>query len=332
MERIIKASSNEGDVVADFFCGGGTTPVVVQRLGRRWIACDNSRIAMAVTADRLVRLVDDMSVKSVGSSKPQQISIETRPIQQTLGEIKPFPDFTMEHWGIYEITRLIKMSPLQFRRFVIEAYNGRPDTTHDEIHGYKDKEPLYVGSPNQDERITKEEVVKFAEAVINKKGMHRGTMLAWAFTPEARLIAEKIASQERVSLEFVKLLLVPIDSPAFKSHLVEKDSRYTNLLSFVLPPAVRIGAEKVTRRIYRFDVSESVSMNPGGKIINVQWDFNYRGHFSSTYGYSFVRGKDNKVLLKTEYEFLREGEFTVACRVQDDLGGEATLIKKIEVE
>ncbi len=45
LERIIKASSNEGDVVADFFCGGGTTPAVAQRLNRRWIACDQSRLA-----------------------------------------------------------------------------------------------------------------------------------------------------------------------------------------------------------------------------------------------------------------------------------------------
>jgi DNA modification methylase len=43
LERVIRGHSNEGDVVADFFCGGGTTAAVAQRLGRRWIACDQSR-------------------------------------------------------------------------------------------------------------------------------------------------------------------------------------------------------------------------------------------------------------------------------------------------
>ena len=40
LERIIKASSNEGDLVADFFCGSGTTAAVAEKLGRKWIATD----------------------------------------------------------------------------------------------------------------------------------------------------------------------------------------------------------------------------------------------------------------------------------------------------
>ena len=40
LERIIKASSNEGDLVCDFFGGSGTTAAVAERLGRRWITCD----------------------------------------------------------------------------------------------------------------------------------------------------------------------------------------------------------------------------------------------------------------------------------------------------
>ena len=57
LERLIKASSDEDSVVADFFCGGGTTPSVAQRLNRRWIACDQSRIAVAMTADRIAKSV-----------------------------------------------------------------------------------------------------------------------------------------------------------------------------------------------------------------------------------------------------------------------------------
>jgi len=53
LERIILASSNPNDVVADFFCGSGTTPAVAQRLGRRWIACDMSRVACAIARRRL---------------------------------------------------------------------------------------------------------------------------------------------------------------------------------------------------------------------------------------------------------------------------------------
>lgn len=55
LERIITASSNPGDVVADFFCGSGTTLVAAQRLGRRGLGCDISDEAVRVTRDRLRR-------------------------------------------------------------------------------------------------------------------------------------------------------------------------------------------------------------------------------------------------------------------------------------
>ena len=54
LERIILASSNPGDVVADFFCGSGTTPVVAARLGRKFIASDISLHAVHTTRRRLV--------------------------------------------------------------------------------------------------------------------------------------------------------------------------------------------------------------------------------------------------------------------------------------
>lgn len=53
LERIIRASSDPGDVVADFFCGSGTTLVAAQRLGRRWLGCDVSDEAVAMARDRL---------------------------------------------------------------------------------------------------------------------------------------------------------------------------------------------------------------------------------------------------------------------------------------
>ena len=44
--------------VADFFCGGGTTVTVAQKLNRRWIACDQSRVAVAITQGRLESLYE----------------------------------------------------------------------------------------------------------------------------------------------------------------------------------------------------------------------------------------------------------------------------------
>ena len=54
LRRIILASSNPGDIVADFFCGSGTTLAVAEKLGRRWIGSDLSKFAIQVTRKRLL--------------------------------------------------------------------------------------------------------------------------------------------------------------------------------------------------------------------------------------------------------------------------------------
>ncbi|HEY3383470.1 MAG TPA: site-specific DNA-methyltransferase [Vicinamibacterales bacterium] len=54
LERVITASSNKGDMVADFFCGSGTTAVVAEKLGRKWIAADLGKFAIHATRKRMI--------------------------------------------------------------------------------------------------------------------------------------------------------------------------------------------------------------------------------------------------------------------------------------
>ena len=63
LERIILASSNPGDLVADFFCGSGTTPFVAAKHGRNFIACDESFRAIHTTRSRLVELKNTFSIE-----------------------------------------------------------------------------------------------------------------------------------------------------------------------------------------------------------------------------------------------------------------------------
>jgi hypothetical protein len=56
LERIIKIGSNEGDLIADFFCGSGTTLLTAEKLNRRWIGCDISEYSIYITCKRLLNL------------------------------------------------------------------------------------------------------------------------------------------------------------------------------------------------------------------------------------------------------------------------------------
>lgn len=316
IELIIKASSNEGDVIADFFSGGGTTPTVAQRLGQRWIACDQSRVAVAITADRL-----------------------TRQVEEQIGRMFPVPDFTVEHWGVYEARRLADAPPEQFRAFVLRAFGAVPEEREDGIHGYKGAIPVWVGEPDQKKGVTAADVQNFANAMrktlrYRQDNLRDGIMLAWAFRPDAMEAAERLRRLEQTDLNFIRLDMIRIDSPRFREHvtaLSTDHADYENFLTFVQPPRVEVGFKRISPRTYKFDVSETVAMNAGAKIINVQWDFDYGKRFSSTPGYSFVRGGRKEPELQAQYEFPTSGKKRIACKVQDDIGGEGLWTAEIEV-
>jgi len=59
LEVIVRASSRPGDLVGDFFCGSGTTLAVAARLGRRWVGCDISPAAIAISQRRLAALIGE---------------------------------------------------------------------------------------------------------------------------------------------------------------------------------------------------------------------------------------------------------------------------------
>ncbi|GAB0175325.1 MAG: site-specific DNA-methyltransferase [Candidatus Altimarinota bacterium] len=62
LERIIMASSNEGDIVMDFFGGSGTTMAVAEKLGRKWISCDLGKLAYFTEQKRILTIQDSKSL------------------------------------------------------------------------------------------------------------------------------------------------------------------------------------------------------------------------------------------------------------------------------
>jgi DNA modification methylase len=317
LERIIQGSSNEGDVVADFFTGGGTTAAVAQRLGRRWIACDQSRVAVAITADRL-----------------------TRQVEEQTGSLFSVPDFTVEHWGVYEARRLADAPPEQFRAFVLKCFGAVPEDREEGIHGYKGAIPVWVGEPKQSKGATAKDVQAFANAMrktlrYKQDNLRDGIMLAWAFRPDAMEAADRLRQLEQTDLNFIRLDTIRIDSPRFREHVTALSTHhadYKNFLTFVQPPKIEVGYKHISTRTYKFDVSETVVMNAGASIINVQWDFDYGKRFSSTPGYSFTRKGKKEVALAAEYQFPNGGKWHIACKVQDDMGGEGLWTAEIEVK
>ncbi|MBM3436541.1 MAG: hypothetical protein FJY07_10045, partial [Bacteroidetes bacterium] len=305
LDKIIRASSNEEDVVADFFAGGGTTAAVAQKLNRRWITSDQSRIAVSIIADRISKIAES-SLFSI-------------------------PDFTTEHCGIYEAPKLEKLSGNKFKEFVIKAYGGKTESVSENIHGIRQGVPLYVGEVSRKSSIKKEDVAKFANAVFKEKHDNFGAMLGWNFDKSAREAAAILAARENKRIDFVRLSLVRLEDEEFREHITSKHNDYKDLLSFIQPPEVRIHFKRIGTCMYEFDVSESVSLNPEGVIANVQWDFSFNNRFTSSEGFAFLRDKKGRPILIVEYAFSKAGKYTIACSVQDNQGGEKTEVLTLEV-
>lgn len=90
LERIIKASSNEGNIVLDAFCGCGTTLAVAQREKRRWIGIDISPTACRVMAKRLE---DNFGIK-----EGEDFWIKDLP--KNIEELRQYPPFEFQNWAI----------------------------------------------------------------------------------------------------------------------------------------------------------------------------------------------------------------------------------------
>ena len=323
LEHVIKASSNEDDVVADFFVGGGTTAAVAQRLGRRWIAVDQSRVAVSVTAERL----------------KQQV------LARGIEDDAPVPDFTVEQWGIYEADRLSYMPQADFRDFVLRSYGASrvADTDDGEhIHGWRYQQPIWVGVPDLQSQATAADVRNFANAIrrttqYQQANLRDGVMLAWGFRQDAVAAADNLREREHINVNFVRLKQVRIGDADFREHIVGRSTDradYSEFLTFVQPPNVEVAYRAKGNKYVTFDAGDSIVVNPGAEIINVQWDFNYNGiRFTATQGYSFQKGsgKNKKPQLRVMHKFDRDGKFSVACRVQDSRGGEGMWSGEVEV-
>jgi len=155
LERIIKASSKEGDLILDPMCGCGTTIEAAQILGRRWIGIDISPTACKLMRDQIARLI------------PESPYIWNLPM--TVEELK-------------------KLSWMEFQNWVCEKLNARVSERYHRdmgIDGYTffDNAPISV---KQSEHVGRPDVDKFETAIrryyAGSKREMRGLIVAFSFT------------------------------------------------------------------------------------------------------------------------------------------------------
>jgi adenine-specific DNA-methyltransferase len=130
LERIIKASSNEGDLIADFFCGSGTTAAAAEKLNRKWIATDLGRFAIHTTRKRMIGVQRELQENG-----------------------KNFRAFEILNLGKYErqffmddLTNGARKSKEDlYVNLILEAYKAKRMEGHKTLHGSKSGRFIHVG-------------------------------------------------------------------------------------------------------------------------------------------------------------------------------------------
>lgn len=128
LDRIIELSTDPGDLVADFFCGSGTTVASAERLGRRWIACDIGRWGVHVTRKRLLGIKDCKPFEVLNLGKYER--------QYWQGAVfGPARGGKEEEGAIYE-----------YLAFMLKLYRAQPVAGMRHIHGRKASAMVHVGA------------------------------------------------------------------------------------------------------------------------------------------------------------------------------------------
>lgn len=213
LERIIKASSNEGDLVCDFFGGSGTTAAVAEKLGRRWITCDIGKPAALVMRKRFI----DQEVKPF--------------LYQSIG------DYQKE--AFHNNKKLRRVGDLsQVVLGLFGALPFTPEQVSDRNFGYikGTRTLVMVDSPN---RLTTAATVRRAvEAKASLLGgdWDKVIVLGWNFAFDISQAIEKYKNSNVEVLVIPPDLLDKLSKKGFKKLIADKTVRFSSLQYLVVNP------------------------------------------------------------------------------------------------
>ena len=206
LERIIKASSNEGDLVCDFFGGSGTTAAVAERLGRRWIIGDIGKPASLVMRKRFIdQEVNPFLYQSIGDYQKEAFRNNKR--YQRVG------DLSQVVLGLYG------------------ALPFAPEQCNDRNFGYVKgtRTLVMVDSPN---RLTTAATIKRAveaKASLLGGGWDKVVVLGWNFAFDISQAIQQYQNANVVVLVIPPDLLDKLSKKGYKKLIDDRSVRFSSL-------------------------------------------------------------------------------------------------------
>ena len=219
LERILKASSNEGDVVADFFCGSGTTAAMAEKLGRKWICSDLGKFAVHTTRKRMIGVQRRLKAEGKDYRAFEILNLGRYERQHYVGV----------NTGSHEAER--PLSPQQtakeraFVDLILRAYKAERVDNFSCFHGKKQGRLVTVGPVNLP--ISRQ----FVEQIVQeckKKHVTKVDLLGFEF--EMGLFPQRLLEAKEQGIDLVPKY-IPRD--VFDKRAVEKDQVKFHDVAFI---------------------------------------------------------------------------------------------------
>lgn len=320
LERVIRASSKEGELVLDCFAGSGTTAVVAEKLNRRWIASDLSRFAIHVTRKRLLDL----------PGKGQELHPF---VVQNLGK------YERQLWQAAEFGEAAQAKVASYRRFILDLYRATPVSGFIWLHGLKGGRMVHVGAV--DSPVSPGDVSQIAAEFRRATGTGKDApktngvdVLGWDFAFELNEVAKQQAAQANIDVRFLRIPRDVMDKRAVE----QGDVRFFELAALsvdVNQSGLGVAVELTDFVIPPDDVPEDVqrAITHWEQWIDywaVDWDNKGDTFHNQWQDYRTRKKRDLQKLVSHTYD--EPGELTVVVKVIDILGNDTTKAIKIKVD
>lgn len=315
IESVLLASSHEGDLVADFFCGSGTTLAVAEKLGRRWIGCDLGRWGIHVTRKRLL---------GIENCKPFEVL--------NLGK------YERQYWqgvtfGGKKDKPITEQALYEYLAFILKLYGAQPVAGLAHLHGKTGKAMIHIGAVDAPVTITEIDAAVDECTKLKQKDLH---VLGWEWemglqnlmVPEARKkgvkllllqIPREVMEQQAAAKGDVRFFELAYLEAEIKSR--KKLTAEVALKGFVIPNTELI-PEEVRSKVKKW--SDYID------YWAVDWDFRNDTFMQGWVAYR-TRKERALTLVSDPHTYEKPGKHRVLVKVIDIFGNDTSQAHDVEV-
>ena len=361
LSRILKACSNENDLVLDCFCGSGTTAAVAEKLKRRWIACDLGRFAIHTTRKRLLGISDvrPFVVQNLGKYERQMwqasafgcsagfqpavsptFSRHGAGIGNALGSL---PNSAESNSATQQSATLRYEEDVTRQRayveFMLSLFHAKPLNGYTWLHGVRNGRMVHVGGVDAPVSVgdVKNIAAEFRKAVgtgADAPATNGVDVLGWDFAFELNELARQQAAAANIQIKFIRIPRDVMDKRAVE----QGDIHFFELAA--LKVDVKSRKRELALKLTEFvippdDVPEEArqAVRHWSQWIDywaVDWDF--KGDTFHNQWQAYRTRKEPMLALETKHTYAEAGEYTVQVKVIDILGNDTTKTLKAKVK